>query len=157
MTRFTLKHLLAFTMLVALLSTYVASVHWFGASKLRLVDFNERLLSEDNEMIEADIFYSIPLQDHKISHPNVRYKCPYCSNETRVPLSGISEFSTKDLSRFKNFTGISSPVVYDYDVYCIGCNRPVRITAEATVLLIMTADGHGRVRGSFLQVVESEF
>lgn len=164
MTRFTLKHLLAFTVLIALLSACVASVFWFGTSKLRLVDVNERLLGEDNEVIKADsaIFYSIPLQDVKIRNTNVRYKCPYCSNETRIPLSGTSEFSAKDLSRFNNFTGMPAPVIrrypeYHYDVYCKGCNRPVRVTAEAAVFLVTTIDGSGRGQVSFLQVVESEF
>ena len=164
MARFTLKHLLAFTLLVAFLSACAASSFWFGTSKLRVVDVNERLFGENNEMIEADsaILYSIPLRSDKIPDTNVRYKGPYCSNETRIPLSGISEFSTKDFSRFNNFTGMPAPVIRrypecHYDLYCNGCDRPVRVTAEAAAFLVTTADGNGRGQVSFLQVVESEF
>ena len=155
MITFKLKQILAVVSISALACAWTASQYWIGAPKLSHAILSDRLSGPANEMIEAGERFVFAWPSDV---PSIRYKCPYCQRETGVPIFDHQEFSAKDLSRFNKFTGLPKANQIEHvDIYCSGCERPLRVVGECAVWLGQWADSDMRGEVSYNQVIESEF
>jgi len=157
--KFSLAKVFVFVTIAALLSAWIASHYWFGPPRLRRVAVSDRILASDNKMMELENFVAIMWED---DNTNIRYKCPYCQSETKIPISettGSDQFSAKDLSRFNTFTGLPGQNHFTdhYDIYCSDCGRPVRIVVNMGLTFATYADDNQKGSRSLKQVIESEF
>lgn len=151
MIKFSLKTILAIVAFSALLSAMVASQLWFGESRLRFADASDRLVGSVGDMLETEFIYAVPVPNRDL---NIRYQCPFCNNVTKLPLlTGGSDFSSKDNSRFNTF--FKTDPFERCDIYCSGCQRPVRIITKVKIWLGTWDDMEMRGELSFREVIES--
>jgi len=147
--------MLVFVALCAMCGAWIASGIWFGEPRLRYADVSDRLRGTNNEILETGETFALHIPDDAY---DTQYQCPYCDEQTELPLTGGRDFSPKDYSRFNKFSPVTSANPIDhFDIYCSGCKRPVRVIANVTIWLGMWDDfgTHGEI--SFNQVIESEF
>ena len=141
--------------IAAILCVWASSHYWFGPTNLRSAAVGDRLLGDDNMMMErGESVFTWVRNDTS----NIRYRCPHCECETKILISGNGQFSAKDRSRFDSFTGRPEIGETDHiDIYCFDCKRPARILGVTKVILGTWANGDNRLETSFNGVVESEF
>ena len=88
--------------IAAILCVWASSHYWFGPTNLRSAAVGDRLLGDDNMMMErGESVFTWVRNDTS----NIRYRCPHCECETKILISGNGQFSAKDRSRFDSFTG----------------------------------------------------
>ena len=152
MPKFTLAQALLAIAVVCLLCAYVSSSpYWFGPAKLRRLAVDGRILLPNNQMFARGDSARMPWEGKL----NVGYKCPHCQIETMIPRPEDTEFSARDISRFKNHS--SGRYYTHFDMYCSGCRRPLRITAKMGLLLRFSNDPDRRQEVFFHEVIESEY
>ena len=157
MTKFTLAQILVAVGSVALTFAWISSNYWFGPTKLRQVSTAERIVTFQNEMLEAGASVAMMWEGKNL---NVRYKCPHCKNETTIPKPENTQFFAKEISRFNNDGSFERWKYHEhFDLYCSGCRRPARLIARMGLLIATRIDYDPKEKQKvyFHTVVESEF